>query len=253
MNITLVEEAAEKYGLENPVTLDEILERFIRETSDFEFPELDDQSQEDTASKRRKILEGIRNLVGEVPLTCEREDIEKAKRGLLAEYLLSMFNGKYKVIDPKLFELRRRVRLEDDPEEDVAIPLFANVEVGNREWEPTLTYHSRKIYLRARTPPLSREAIKKAKEVMADYHVVCAETLREPVIGTLLFNDLYLHRGDWAKLRLHVSWIPSDLEIHETPKDPILTANFYNKYLLVATWNVENELSFEHYIREFTS
>lgn len=205
--------------------------------------------------KRMKSL--MTTLLSEIPLPAQEEHIHAALNSLVGDYVAMRLEVKYDLLHSDLFELERRIMVDESRDIWARIPSFASVRFGEKIWEGEAShedsYSHSKINMSSKAPPIPKKVKEKAKEFYQDYFGSISRALKDEVVG-----DLMLRRtGEIEPVDFKMYWIPlpSELEItvETIDKDPILVAHNLGRNFLVAQWSVENEQPYEHYLREFSS
>lgn len=212
--------------------------------------------------QQQKIKTALEVLTREIPLPSQEEDFDSTRNELVAEYLSCGIEAYFDRISPDLFDIKRKIEAEVKDRYDstkknlVEIPLFANARLDQSEWNCPIVSndgtYTHKIDIKSFVPPITKEAKEKVKAFQAIYMEAISKSLREPLIGDIVMRDL---QSKVAEADLSVFWIPkpSDLRIKvETiDNDPFIAASVYNRKYLVSRWNVDGELPYEHYLKEF--
>lgn len=230
-------------------------------------------------------------LLDATPYPCEEEDVGLGREELAERYFRLKIGQKYKLLDPRLFELKRRVDLDQEcfrqagaevpiKPVPVSIPALALAEYGTRSWAHRgecvvgkdywgVNYdRGAKYTVRAAVPLIPKEVKEIAAEAMAFAHEVCAETLRIPTMRRYLasiasFEEKAIRVPEeifgLTRPSLKILWKPTveSLEMEaevQRPKDrdPALLLHFNGDHYLVCMWNVDNEEPLGHYLREFS-
>jgi hypothetical protein len=267
MVLELLGEIAEERELEGTEGLGDLIRIFTEKKASLNprqpsFEETDKLCYESRDKRREGLVEISKRLLLEVPLYGSLKDVDLASQSLVADFLDAELRIRYDRISPELFSLQRglfhTVKSDSSRQEiKLVLPVLASVKVGEQRWElqqvkdeENKTY---KIEIGANVPPITSRAKQDMKEFMAVYMAAVADSVKVSPIGDFLIRDLSLGR---TTLDMRVCWIPdlSDLEVGVTviDKDPFIIGRVCNNNYLVTAWDIEGELPYQHYLREFT-
>jgi len=221
-------------------------------------PNTYDEYMEGVEGEREMIIKATGELMSEVPLFSQSEDMYLASRELVKRFLSSELDLKYDRISPELFKLERFVFCDvEGGGYGASIPLFASVDLGAKRCEYTIEdlKSNRLVEIKINAPPITREAKQKAREFASDYLRVLSKGISAPFVGDFILRDLRSDDSNLDKSDMEVYWIPTpeNLEIKVTRivKDPLLVGKLYDLNYLVAMWDVEGEVPYQHYLEEF--
>ncbi|MBW3013872.1 hypothetical protein KY335_01365 [Candidatus Woesearchaeota archaeon] len=253
-----VAEAMELTGEEN---LGELVKTFTRHKANYSAAE-----KKKLSTLQGKIREKMSLILGDFAMRSEYKNRQTCLKSLAQEHILLQFAAKYDVISPDLFRLERIVEMKHPTNSNardpirVRMPLFMQMELeepGPAKFEAkyregSSSYNSIEIKLEMPVPPITRDAKEKAKQAAADFFEAYTGALRKPIIGDWLLQD-GLSVSD--KFAMNIYWIPRSEDIKSIvrviERDPIIIAEAFNHNFLVAKWNVEGEMPFEHYLAEY--
>ncbi len=261
----LVGKAVKEKELSGRESLTELVDKFRGKKAlirDGNIPALNKEFKIEIRNYQNNLQKTMSKILSDIPLDSEFDRFEKSLDHLLEEYIYSEFGINYDEISEELFNLKRIIPYKKDREDiKITIPLFASVDLGSsKNWifKEQINIgegYNRKTYdieLNSERPPITKEAKEKSRIARSNYMKILSNVLRERVVGDWLNRKEYLENFD-----MKVYWIPKQselaLKISIIDKDPILIAHLYDKNYLVAKWNVDGEIPYEHYIREFSS
>ena len=224
-------------------------------------PEVKDWFSQETEKRRLGIRKALEAITREIPLPSQEGDLASTRDELVAEYLCSEIEAYFDRLSPELFEIEREMPMHVDKgygqkDVKVTIPLFASARLDQEKWVCSAVNDSDGKYkydveITSFVPPITRDAKERLKAFRSVYMGAVSNALKEPLIGDFVMRDL---EGN-ADLDLSVYWIPhpSDLKltVDVVDKDPFIAARVYGRNFLVANWDVEGELPYEHYLKEF--
>ncbi len=230
--------------------------RIVPET----LPKMDRHFLQETRGYQKSLQETMKKILREIPFDSQQQDINKALDYLVSEYVCSEFGLKYDEISGELFALKRVIPYRVNGKDySVSIPLFAFSGFrGNKDWEfnDSVTIGTdynkteHKVHITSKQPPVTSEAKERARIASADYMEIYSRALREPVVGNLLLKT------NTGNLNMWIGWIPTpselNIDVEVIDRDPILIGNTFNRNYLIAKWDIEGELPYEHYLREFS-
>ncbi|MBI2507564.1 hypothetical protein HYV89_01290 [Candidatus Woesearchaeota archaeon] len=255
----LTGQIAEKRKLKGDETLADLVALFKEREAVFSTPVLNGVDAHIIKEIRKNqdiIGKQMASIIVDVSLPSEISYKEKSLNHLTIEHILADFESKYDELHPDLFKLKRNIEVSVQGNEyTVTIPLFAKNAFGadnvwGHEVKINKGYNSHTVDFKSNPPPITRKVRQKAKQARVDYLESYLRALKKPVVG-----DWLLKYNGPKDLDLQVYWIPKPSELNITvttiDNDPLLVADAYNRKFLVATWNVEGEEPFEHYIREY--
>jgi len=227
-------------------------------------PLLKDQEKKEPREKKTRYKKMATALLSEIPLSSQREDIDRALRQLAIDYVAVDLEEKYDCLDPKIFELGRLLenfdivkadRYDRSHLKDIEIPLFAHAKFGESQWQvKEVEDTNERTYnytITSRAPPITRQTKKRAKSFTGDYMDAISSALRDGVMGDLFLRTL----DSFGNPNFDMYWIPTpgelNIEVEVVDKDPFLVASNLGRHFLVHRWDVEGEEPFEHYLKEF--
>jgi len=267
----LVGEVAEKKELEGTESLAELAKKFTVETAVLKeniLPGIRSDIKKKVKEQQKKLQKTVELLLQETYLQSEQNNVDDALKAAATEYICAEFGAKYDQISPELFQIERTIEkivgVEDKQRKtELTIPLLFSAWFGDGD---KCSYNEKikvkgdygqiecNVTISSKVPPLTKEVREKARQARVDFFEIYAKALKAPGIGHVLMKDLQRFDSK-GKLQLRMYWVPdpAELEIKAevVDKDPFLIAEVYDKKFLVAKWDVEGELPYEHYLREF--
>ncbi len=263
----LVGTVAKEAGLTGDETLSELINHFssLEGRIHFDDPLLfGNELLEDHELKRMQIQKAILEIRSELPWNVQEADYREAISQLVNEYLCNEFGSFYDELSPDFFQVERIIPyLQDEGKYNeikcnIEIPLLARVRIQDSKW----TYSKRiqitssrsqfDVSLNSGVPPITREAKGKVREAQSRYLSLLSDTLNLPSLGDLIMGDMHNRVKD---LSFSINWIPKPSELNisvvKLDPDPFITADLKDKHYLVAQWDVEGELPYQHYLKEF--
>jgi len=223
------------------------------------------------------LSENMDLLLGQTPLKCEQDGVNKALGRLAKEYFRHKMGEKYDLLSYELFELKRRMKVSTEEfEGTIDLPVLAWSWYGNSHWKHEFkkesesydSYskkkHTTEITVKTKTPLIPAEIKESASEAMAYSHEVCADALRNKSIRNYLATQIRTPEKitELVEPSLAVIWKPRledlSVEVETTEEvietydpDPALLLRFNKDYYLIATWDIPEEEPLDHYLREF--
>jgi len=257
---------AERHQLTGTETLAELVTKFKdREgalVGDI-LPAVRKTIQRNIKEKRVDWLNRLEHIVQQPRLPSELDAVDDAMSALQAAYVCAELDESYTQISPDLFKLHRQVNvIKEGKEYTATLPLFASVLLGSsdpwtyKEQQRKDSYNSVDLSFSVRSPPLTPDVKKKAREMAADFSEAYARSIRLPILGEVLMSDGERF-GKGGGLEMNVYWIPKPSELHvkieehHRDPDPVLIGKVYGRNYLVAQWDVTGEEPYQHYLEEF--
>jgi hypothetical protein len=239
------------------------------------FKEHVEQASSKNLGEPADIIETISKVKAINPPTYESErvakflaDRTKALDKLINSYFVSVFSRNYPHISSDMFKLKRYFHYKDgafthdttnkpDGTFPFEAPLFCfSPLTGDRKTQiGSWTTNGSKVTISATLPPPPDKIMQCSKKVLATYHKVMSEICDEPILSDLFtLEETVPYIGAlWIPVEKCLSVKVSPIEMPPSSNyDPALVLKVLNEWYLAATWEIEEEHSFDHYLREFS-
>ncbi len=233
------------------------------------------------STTRERILGKLEELLGKQPFDFERDAWRDAIITLADQYFILELESRYPRVAWGLFEIQTELEFEcvrgskrTYQTARVQVPVFHTLKFGDTHSKKVIKgFGEYKGYgedllkdelewtLEVTSPHIPEEVRVKATEAEAFLHEVYAGALRERILRQTI--NLVRHTGnerknifDPSQARLDILWRPKPGEINfnlnlPPDRDPALVMEFREQNYVVTTWDVDRELSFRHYLKEF--